>query len=228
MTDRSRIYSRRDVPGGRYDLPPVTKTPVQRRLEAERRRRRIRRLATVVALVLVVGVGALGFLMFGQSSTDPGDGPVVAAFARRVLALERERESVVSDYQKLRADIDGMGITNFVLIANDIAERQSLLRSLMLNIDSTNSRTAMAQAQFVAAYDAEAEAYKALAESSGRVQTEAAHLALLLGDGAGLDQSSRGIARAESIRNQAYDEMDLLLDSVGLKLVDLQTATRAQ
>lgn len=209
---------RRNPVPARYRYPRKAE-----REEGRSRRRWVVIGAGVVALVIVVAVGAFLMLRDGSPPIDPAERAAVKSFARDVLEVESRRQVVAAEFDGVGRDIRTTEYGVVFRTLEGVIRKQIVLVEEVEVLDSPSNITALAHTLFLDAYEQELEGYKELNKVAGQAQavfpdSTARRLRRLDGYGSAVGR----LESAERSRARAFEELDEVLGRVGMSLEEVR------
>ena len=182
--------------------------------------------AGILALVIVVAVGAFLMLREGPPPIDESERTAVVAFTEDVLNIEGMREGVLAEFGQVGIDIRTTEFSVLFRTLESVIANQEQLAGEMRSIDSPSNVTALAHTLFIDSYERELEGYELLNKVAGQAQAifpDSTPRRLRRLDGYG--NATSKIQAANRSRERAYEELQELLGRVGLTFEDLSSGT---
>lgn len=211
----------------RNPVPARYRYPRKPGREAGRNRRRWVVIgAGILALVVVVAVGAFFVLREGSPPIDEGERAAVVAFTEDVLDVEVKREGVLAEFGQVGIDIRTTEFSVVFRTLESVIAKQEQLAGEIGSIDSPSNVTALAHTLFIDSYERELEGYELLNKVAGQAQAifpDSTPRRLRRLDGYG--NATSKIQAANRSRERAYEELQELLGRVGLTFEDLSSGT---
>ena len=194
------------------------------REEGGNRRRWVAIGAGVVALVVVVAVGAFFMLREDSPPIDPAERAAVVSFTRDVLEAEGRRQAVAAEFEGVGTDIRTTEYAVVFRTLGSVIPKQEQLVEEMESLSSPSNITALAHTLLIDAYGQELDGYKELNKVAGQAQavfpdSTARRLRRLDGYGSAVGR----LERAERSRARAFEELDEVLGRVGMSLEEVRT-----
>ena len=180
--------------------------------------------AGVLALVIVVGVGAFFMLRESSPPIDEAERTAVESFTRAVLDMEGKREGVATQFEGVGRDIRTTEFAVVFRTLESVIPKQEQLAQEIRSLDSPGNITALAHTLLVDAYEQELEGYKQLNRVAGQAQatfpdSTARRLRRLDGYSAAVSR----LNSADSSRVRAFEELDDVLKRVGMSLEEVRS-----
>ena len=180
--------------------------------------------AGVLALVIVVGVGAFFMLRESSPPIDPAERAAVESFTRAVLEVEARRKVVATEFEGVGRDIRTTEFSVVFRILESVIPKQEHLAEEVESLESPSNVTALAQTLFIDAYEKELEGYKMLNRVAGQAQaTFPDSTARRLRRFDGYSAAVSRLNSADSSRVRAFEELDEVLRRVGMSLEEVRS-----
>ena len=128
--------------------------------------------AGILALVIVVAVGAFFMLRGGSPPIDEGERAAVVAFTEDVLDVEVKREGVLAEFGQVGIDIRTTEFSVVFRTLESVIAKQEQLAGEIGSIDSLSNVTALAHTLFMDSYERELEGYELLNKVAGQAQND--------------------------------------------------------
>lgn len=176
-------------------------------------------------VVLAAAIGGGFFFLSGSPPVDEAARAAVESFTRAVLSVESGREVVSDEFQNVGTKINTTDFDEVFQTLESVIRQQEELTQKVEAVDSPTNTTALAHTLLVDAYTSELEGYRMLAAAAGQAQTAFPRgTARRIRRTDGYTAAVSRLSQADHSRTRAYEELQELLDRVGLTFEEVRLA----
>ena len=178
--------------------------------------------ATSVLALAIAATGAGFFFLNSSPPVDETQRAAVKSFTTAVLNVERGREVVAVEFRTIGTEINTTEFEEVFETLDSMIRQQEELAQEMQSLKSSSNMTALAHTLLADAYEGELEGYRMLLSVAQQAQSAfPGGTARRTRRMDGYDAAVSRLSNAERSRVRAYEELDDLLNRVGLTLEEV-------